>query len=243
MNSSLLKRKQTEPVYTTIVNHISHLIKQGELQPGDQLLSERELCEQFDVSRTSVRKALAVLAGMGFVDVTPRDGAYVQQPGTRQAIDSMAQIVAKNRHQAGHLYEVRRLIEVQAARLAALRRDESDIAILWTLYRQTEENIRRGERMHEADMTFHIGIAQAAKNPFFGELMTVLISAFMEIFDSVWTNTGAAEEAQLFEHFIEQHRLIVEKIVDQDADAAALYMTQHIEDSRKRVETVMQGKK
>lgn len=243
MTESMLKRKQTEPVYTTIVNQISDLIKQGELRPGDQLLSERELCEQFGVSRTSVRKALAILSGMGLVDVTPRDGAYVKQPGTQQAIDSLSQIVAKNRHQAGHLYEVRRLIEVQAARLAAMRRDEADVVHLWETYRRTEESIRQGQRVHEADMDFHIGIAQVSKNPFFSELMTVLISAFMDIFDIVWARAwNNPEEDQLYEHFIEQHRLIVEAIAAQDPDAAASYMTQHIEDSRKRVERVMREK-
>ena len=118
-----LKKNIVKPVYLVIVDQIRNMIKQDELLPGDQLLSERELCQQFNVSRTSVRKALAVLSGMGLIDVTPRGGAFVIEAGSRQAIASRGQRVSRNRHQAAKIYEVRRLIEVQAARLAALRRD------------------------------------------------------------------------------------------------------------------------
>ena len=61
-------------LYVQVVEQIRHLIKQGELAPGDQLLPERELAEMLKVSRTSVRQALAVLEGMGIIEITPRDG-------------------------------------------------------------------------------------------------------------------------------------------------------------------------
>ncbi|MFN8455253.1 MAG: winged helix-turn-helix domain-containing protein [Anaerolineae bacterium] len=71
-----LKRSPTpQPLYLQVVAQIQELIKQGELAPGDQLLSERELAEKLGVSRTSVRKAVAKLEGMGVIAVTPRDGA------------------------------------------------------------------------------------------------------------------------------------------------------------------------
>lgn len=235
-----IKRKTAQPVYLVIVNHIKNLIKQGDLLPGDQLLSERELCNQFKVSRTSVRKALAILSGMGLVDVTPRDGAYVVEAGSSQAIASLGQMVSRNRHQAANIYEVRRLIEVQAARLAAMRRDDADIVKLWEAYNRTVDHVRNGKRVHEADMDLHASIAQSTKNPFFSELMMVLISAYMEIFDLVWEKRGTdQEENNLFEYFLNQHRLIVQAIADQDQESAAFYMAQHVDDSRKRYESAL----
>lgn len=238
-----IKRESEQPVYIAVVEHITALIKQGELKPGDPLLSERELCERFNVSRTSVRKALAILSGMGLVEVTPRSGARVAQASSQMAIDSISQMIARNRYQAVHLYEVRRLIEVQAARLAAIRRDEADVIKLRELHNLIKDSLQNPEALHQADMRLHIGIAESAKNPFFGELMSVLISAYMEIFNVVWAKWGSEEEEQaLFAHYIQQHGLIVEAIASKDPEAAAAYMTQHVDDSRKQYERVLAAK-
>lgn len=238
-----LKRQAHTPVYTEMVNAITDLIKRGELKPGDPLLSERALCERFSISRTSVRKALAILSGMGLIEITPRSGARVAQVSTQSAIDSLSHIVARNRYQAVHLYEVRRLIEVQAARLAAIRRDEADILKLRELNTLIRNSLQNPESLHRADMNLHIGIAESTKNPFFGELMNVLISAYLEIFSVVWSRWGNPEEEQaLFSHYLQQHSMIVEAIADRDPEAAAAYMTQHIDDSRRQYERRLEAR-
>jgi GntR family transcriptional repressor for pyruvate dehydrogenase complex len=235
-----IKRSPSSPVYAAVVEYVTSLIKQGELKPGDSLLSERELCEQFNISRTSVRKALAILSGMGLVEITPRSGARVSQVSSQQAIDSLSRMIARNRHQAAHLYEVRRMIEVQAARLAAVRRDQADVLKLRELHHLIKDSLQNPPALHQADMRLHIGIAESTKNPFFGELMSVLISAYMEIFDVVWSSWGNPEEEHaLFSHYIEQHGRIVEAVAERDPEAAAAYMTQHIDDSRKQYEKIL----
>ncbi len=235
-----IKRSPSSPVYVAVVEYVTSLIKQGELKPGDSLLSERELCEQFNISRTSVRKALAILSGMGLVEITPRSGARVAQVSSQQAIESLSRMIARNRHQAAHLYEVRRMIEVQAARLAAVRRDQADVLKLRELHYLIQDSLQNPPALHQADMRLHIGIAESTKNPFFGELMSVLISAYMEIFDIVWSSWGNSEEEHaLFSHYIEQHGRIVEAIAERDPEAAAAYMTQHIDDSRKQYEKIL----
>lgn len=238
-----LKRHPPTPVYTEMVNSITDLIKRGELKPGDPLLSERELCEQFGISRTSVRKGLAILSGMGLIEITPRSGARVAQISAQPAIDSLSHLIARNRHQAAHLYEVRRLIEVQAARLAAIRREEADILKLRELNNLIRNSLQNPESLHRADMNLHIGIAESTKNPFFGELMNVLISAYMEIFNVVWSRWGNPEEEQaLFSHYLQQHSMIVEAIADRDPEAAAAYMIQHIDDSRRQYERQLEAR-
>ncbi len=238
-----IKRKSEEPVYMAVVEYVTTLIKQGTLKPGDPLISERELCEQFGISRTSVRKALAILSGMGLIEVTPRSGARVAQASSQPAIDSLSQMIARNRYQAAHLYEVRRLIEVQAARLAAIRRDEADVMKLRELHNLIKNSLQNPEVLHQADMRLHIGIAESTKNSFFGELMSVLIAAYMEIFNVVWSPWGNTEEEQaLFAHYFQQHDIIVEAIADKDPEAAAAYMTQHIDDSRKQYERMLAAK-
>ncbi|MCS7009890.1 MAG: FCD domain-containing protein [Anaerolineales bacterium] len=95
------------------------------------------------------------------------------------------------------------------------------------------------EILHRADMNLHIGIAESAKNPFFGELMNVLISAYIEIFHVVWSSWGNPEQEQaFFSHYFRQQGLIVEAIADRNPEAAA-YMTQHIDDSRRQYERIL----
>jgi len=238
-----IKREPTQPVYEKIVEYIANLIKAGDLKSGDPLLPERELCERFNVSRTSVRAALATLSGMGLVEITPRSGARVTFASDQMAIDSISYMIARNRFDTVHLYEVRRLIEVQAARLAAIRRDESNVIKLRELHTLIKNSLKNPPTLHQADMNLHIGIAESTKNPFFGELMSVLISAYMEIFDVVWASWGNSDEEQaLFAHYIQQHGMIVDAIADKDPEAAAAYMTQHIDDSRKQYEKMLNQK-
>ncbi len=240
INNMEIKRAIAQPVYLSVVEYITNLIKQGDLQPGDPLLSERELGERFNISRTSVRKALAILAGMGLIEVIPRSGARVAPISSQLAIESLSHLIARNRYQAAHLYEVRRIIEVQAARLAAIRREEADVLKLRQLHSLVQNSLQTPPALYQADMRLHIGIAESTKNPFFGELMGVLIAAYLEIFNVVWSKWGNPnEEHELFTHYIQQHGLIVEAIAEKDSEAAAAYMTQHIDDSRKQYERML----
>jgi len=227
----------SQPLYASLIEALHTRIQQGDLQPGDPLPSERELCEQFKVSRSSARKALAILSGMGLIEITPRNGARVAPVNAQPAIHSLSLLIAHNDYQTAHLYEVRRLIEVQVARLAAIRREEADLQKLRALHRAVQENLHNPAELHRADMALHIGIAESAKNPFFGELMRVLISAYMQIFDVVWSRWGAEQEEEaLFSRYVEQHGRIIEAIAEQDPEAAAAYLTQHIDESRKQYE-------
>jgi GntR family transcriptional repressor for pyruvate dehydrogenase complex len=115
-----------KPLHVQVVERIQQLIKNGELAPGDQLLPERELAEKLGVSRTSIRKAIAKLEGMGIIAVTPRDGAYVRRQSLEGAVEPLAQILFQEREKVAHQFEVRQMIETQAARWAALRREEAD---------------------------------------------------------------------------------------------------------------------
>lgn len=223
-DSTNLKQTRKPSKYQSIVNHIEDLIESGQLKSGDKLLPERELSDQFGVSRISVRKALAVLAGKGLINTTPRHGAYVAEFSSEQVINSFSRLVAKNSRRTDDLYEVRRLIEVQVVRLVAVRRTKDDVRELWEIFEQTTADILLGEDPHTADINFHISLAQYAKNPFFAELMSALVTGLIDAFAHLWTDRGD----QLPEKIIEDHRNIIQAIADQDPDAAALYVTQHV---------------
>ncbi|MFK7802215.1 MAG: FadR/GntR family transcriptional regulator [Anaerolineae bacterium] len=227
-----LKQVKKASKYQAIVDHIESLIRQGELKPGDKLLAERVLSEQFGVSRISVRKALAILAGMGLIVTTPRHGAHVAEYSNDQIVNSFSRLVAQNSQRTDDLYEVRRLIEVQVVRLVAIRRTEDDVRELWEAFEQTTADILAGNDPHKADIAFHVSLAQYTSNPFFTELMSVLVTGLIDAFANLWTEG----QEDLPETITNQHRQIVQAIADRDPDAAALYVTHHIDVCKKVTE-------
>lgn len=230
-----LKREVNDPVYLRIVQQIKNLIRSGELVPGDQLLSERELAEQFAVSRTSIRKALAVLAGMGAIEVTPRDGAYVRRPTLSEVIDPLSQAMVQTEVQPSHLFELQQVIETQAVRLAALRRDDDDLQRLWALHRRVQEDVEAGRPPGTSDIEFHIGLTQTTKNPLFSEVMTVLISAMLEVYaNTIWENLRG-DEADL-RRFVDEHEQIIRAVAAKNPELAAQRMTDHIRHAASRYE-------
>ena len=228
-----LKQVKKTSKYQSIVDQISEQIEHGVLKAGDKLLPERELSEQFGVSRISVRKALAVLSGMGLIVTTPRHGAYVAEFSNEQVLSSFARLVAQNRQRTDDLYEVRRLIEVQVVRLVAVRRTEDDVRELWETFDKTTAEILAGHDPHKADIAFHISLAQYAKNPFFAELMSALVTGLLDAFADMW-NEG---RENLPNTIISHHRQIVQAIADKDPDSAALYVTQHVDLCKKVIGT------
>lgn len=223
-STASLKQQKKTPKYQIIVDQIEQSIESGDLQPGDKLLPERELSKQFDVSRISVRKALATLAGMGLIVTTPRHGAYVAEFSNEQVLSSFSRLVAQNSKRTDDLYEVRKIIEVQVVRLVAVRRTEDDVRELWETFEKTTAEISAGIDPHKADIDFHISLAKYAKNPFFAELMTALVTGLLDAFAHMWTEG----RENLPETIIGHHRQIIQAIADKDPDVAALHVTQHI---------------
>lgn len=225
-----------KPVHAQVVERIQQLVKSGELAPGDQLLPERELAEKLGVSRTSVRKAMAKLEGMGLIAVTPRDGAYVRRQSLEGVVEPLAQLLFQEREKVAHQFEVRQMIETQAARWAALRRDEANLQRLRAFNQQFEADLRRGDVAFEANTRFHIAIVEAAKNPVLTEIMVTLLKAMMEVYASARQQSFINTPDLL--RFVAEHDQIIGAIAQQEPDLAATLVAKHIDDARKRIEGI-----
>ncbi len=234
---SLKRSHRQKPIYTQVVELIQGSIWNGELVPGDQLLPERELAEKFGVSRPSVRQALAVLENMGIIKISPRDGAYVRRQSLENAIEPLAHVLFQEREQVAHLFEVRQIIETQAVRLAALRRDEADLRNLRTLNRQFEADLQQGDVAFEANKGFHIAIVETAKNPLLNEIMATILAASMEVYTSIRRQSLSNSRNLL--RFVAEHDQIVDAIEQHNAQLAVTLLNRHIEDARHRVEEIM----
>lgn len=232
-----LKRSPApKPVHIQVVEGIQQLIKSGALVPGDQLLPERELAERLGVSRTSVRKAMARLEGMGIIEVTPRDGAYVRRQSLEIVVEPLAQVLYQERKNVAHQFEVRQMIETQAARWAAQRRTEADLQRLREYNRQFEAGLSGGDVAFEANTRFHIGIVEAAKNPVLTEIMVTLLKATMQVY-ALARQQSLLKTPDLL-RFVSEHDQIISAIEHQDSDLTATLIAAHIDDARRRIEGV-----
>ncbi|HEX9926446.1 MAG TPA: FadR/GntR family transcriptional regulator [Anaerolineae bacterium] len=230
---SLKRSTRRKPVYTRVEEQIGQMIKEGQLAPGDQLLPERELAEKLGVSRTSIRQALAVLDGRGVIEITPRDGAYVRRQSLKDTVEPLTQVLFQERSQVSDLFEVREIIETQAVRLAALRRDEADLERLRRLNREYESDLHQGDLAFEANSHFHRAIVETAKNPLLTEIMGTLLTATMEVY--VLARHRSLSGAPNLIRFVNEHEQIIDAVAQQNPDLAADLLAGHINAARERV--------
>jgi GntR family transcriptional repressor for pyruvate dehydrogenase complex len=158
----------------------------------------------------------------------------VQQRSLEGAVESLTQILFQEREQVNHLFEVRQIIEVQAVRLAANRCTEADIERLRALNRQFEADLNQNSMAFEANIRFHIGIVETAKNPLLAEIMTAILTAIIEVYATA-RQRGLSSITNLSK-FVNEHEQIIDAIAQQNPDLASDLLAQHIDAARQRVE-------
>ena len=151
-----------------VVSNLQEQIASGKLKKGDKLPSEPELMQQFGVGRSSIREAIRILATTGLISVKQGLGTFVEmQNGT--PIPWYKRLQSST---AEDLNEVRQLLELKIAEKAALNRSQKDIAILKKLLKKRFDAAKKNlpDECIEADIQFHIAIADAAKNDILADL-------------------------------------------------------------------------
>lgn len=177
-----LVRKDTERIYKGVVKHIQNLLKEGTLAPGDQLLSERQLSVKLGVSRTTLREALAALEILGVIEMSPGGGARIKKVNVAEVVESLASFIVREKESIDHLLEVRSLLEVGIAELAAIRATETNITNIKNCLSQLERDILERNSTDESDPKFHFAIVEATHNPLLVEIMEVIIGLMKEQF-------------------------------------------------------------
>lgn len=216
--------------YQLVAEQLIELIGSRRLRPGDVLPPERELVESYGVGRSSVREALRMLESRGLIE--SRGGGSFAVAELRNLLDrSFDLLVTVEQADYAELFEVRRILEGEAAALAASRRTKAQIERM----RQTIDDMERGlsseERFITADLRFHLGVAEATKNRVVVHLMHAIRSLLQRSLSSSYHITGSPERA------VEMHRLILEAIAARHPEEARQRMQEHVS----RVERDIRG--
>jgi DNA-binding FadR family transcriptional regulator len=218
--------------YEQIAERLAADIRSGLLAPGERLPSERELARSLEVSRASVREALAALQLRGVVETRPGAGTFV----TADAAAKPAE--APHDASPSAVLEARAQLEPAVARLAAARAqpDPAVENLLAAMEAATDPHDPAARATWNAsDRLFHRQLAAMTGNPVllaFAEHVAALMD------EPLWQrlrDDSIATPGRTRIH-VAEHRMIYEAIVEGDAEAAAFYSAQHIN----RVRTYME---
>jgi GntR family transcriptional repressor for pyruvate dehydrogenase complex len=222
--------------YEILADELRRIIDSGVIKPGDKLVTIDRLAVQYRVGRSTVREALSHLKALGLVESRQGGGTYVKKPGLEKA-DVLGPLQTSNA-ELTQVLQVRKILEVGAAELAAKHCTEQDVEELGKIIEQMKDAVGNEEISQIYDTNFHLAIARASRNPILETMMAHISAAiYRTIQDSrkLWLYSAKDTAGKLFE----EHRKLFEAIRDGDAKAAAATMTKHLT----QVETALQSAK
>lgn len=206
----------------TVAQQLLAELREKQPESGSRIPSERELMTALGVGRSTIREAINGLAMLGVLEIRHGQGAFVVDPFAG-AEPPLAIGAALARGVTRDLFEARRLVEVETARLAAERRTDADLRDIAQTLTDHEAALARDEPAVEPSVRFHIAIGVAAHSE--------VLSSFVSSFAQAMTQRGPVLEAEPgFRTWeIEQHRSVFEPIRDGDSELAADRMRAHLD--------------
>jgi GntR family transcriptional repressor for pyruvate dehydrogenase complex len=219
-------------LYEEIVGQIEQRILEGELSPGDKLPSERELADQFGVSRTAVREAVKALREKGLVEIQPGKGTFITNDTSEVMRHSLGLMMRIGRGDSlVDLIQVRAILEPEIAAIAAQKATEKDIECLQQAVDTMDSPSKDVDIFIQADHEFHLVLATATQNSLIPVLIDPVVDLLREQRKRIFLVEGGPERGQY------HHKRILKAIIDGDSDGARATMRAHLEQVRDDSET------
>jgi len=215
-------------LYQRIAEEIARLIDAGTFRPGDRLPAERDLARSLDVSRSSLREALGALEIDGRITIKVGSGAYVATQPSRGGgrARKSAEISPFD------VLRTRRLVEVEAAALAARHATPAQIAAMGKAFERLAADMRGNRMQSAADRDFHLCIANASGN-----------RALALVVERLWAEGGQPLNVRIEALFvtrgrkrdnIAEHRAVLDAIHNRDPAAARRAMRAHLTNAERQ---------
>lgn len=221
VTKSAFKPIENRSLHVQVFNAIKDRIVSGKLACGERLPSEAQLCEEFQVSRNILREAIKSLQSIGLLEVSPgKRGTTVSMPDVRLAQELIFTHLKMQGVSLRELFEARLAVEAAAARQAAERRTDEDLAALRDCV-EDMERCRSLDRATDLDFKFHDLMVETTKNAVFKVYNMPLLDLQRSIRRETIERKGMERSAQY-------HRELLDAIASADADRAAHTMRNHI---------------
>jgi len=214
-------------LYESVSEQLLSAIRDAQLRPGDRIPSERELGEQFGVSRTVIREAIRHLAAKGVLEVVSGSGVLIADVGHTNVSESLdLYLQQRGPIDPAQIHEVRATLELETTELAADRASDEQLAALNDLCDRMAEVLDNADAASAADVEFHRAIAEATGNPLF----LVLVDSLGEVMLHIRKATlGDSDRGRIA---VVAHRRIAEALAARDVAGAVAAMREHLDDSR-----------
>src|SRR3954469_14576241 len=225
-NTANYQPLERRKVYEQIAEQLLGQIGSRALKPGDALPSERELTESFGVGRSSIREALRMLESQGVI-TSANGGTFVVADAANPLNSSLQLVFALDGGTGVHdLFELRRIIDCEAAALAAARRTDQQLAAMDEAIDEMEQTLDangRDQRFVDADLRFHLTIAEATGNRLIVYSMQAARDVVRRALEQAVNVPRSPESA------IVEHRAVREAIAARNPDWARNAMREHLE--------------
>ena len=205
-----------------IIEQIMTLIERGELQPGQRLPSERELCLRFGIGRSSLREALRCLAIVGVLNARVGEGTTVAADNAR-FLKVLQWRMVTEQHDIEDLMQVRIALEGLTASNVALNSTASDIRALQSLLDQMDGALDDHRRFRALDVEFHLALARISGNSLALDLITMVSGNLAKTLGRMLNLPNARPLS------LEEHSKIVHNIELRDAEGARSAMYAHLQ--------------
>ena len=230
----ILRLVPTTSTQTDLVRELIEQIKADGLSEGDRLPSIRTLAEQYAVTASAVRDAQIQLQTMGLIKILPRSGAVVQSvdfaPLVGAFTNTLESALAQSDPSLFHLLDARQLIEVECATAAAKKRSMEDLLPVRDALAETlnaaepldeKSSVKARTKHYEADMRFHLAIAELAGNP----VLKTMLRSLLELLKPHLVQIPWSKERR--ELTINAHLELFEALRSGDVEKVRTRMTEH----------------
>lgn len=231
-SAMLFRQVQTGRVSEQIVDRVKDAIRRGELKVGDRLPAERQLTEQLNVSRVTVRDALRILEARGLIEIRvgAHGGAFVTAPAPKLVAEGITDMLMLSDVRAEDVTEARQVFELSLIPLACQRADDEDIADLRAICDRAEAALADGTFEVGLSAEFHVRLSRATHNQAV-ELMTDALQP--PLLASLHQAYTVAPD--LGGQGVREHREIVDAIEARDVERATAIMSEHLERAARRL--------
>lgn len=205
-------------VHGRIARDIGVQIVTGRYSPGDILTGEVAASDELNVSRTAYREAVRILAAKGLVESRPKIGTRVSRMADWHLLDpDVLEWIFQHEPDPAlleALFELRRIVEPEAAALAASRRNPTQLAAMEDALERMEQHTLETDAGRRADQDFHAALIEAAGNAFLASLTSGVGAAI------AWTTVFKQRKGPLVRDAVPDHRRVFEAVVARDAETA-----------------------
>jgi len=227
-NDKIQRRKLSDEVF----NRLFQAIEDGEMVPGSQLPSERDLMARFGVGRPAIREAMQALGNMGLIEISHGERARVTTPtasGVIAQIDHAARhLLSTSPQSLEHLKEAREFFEVGMAFEAAKHATLDDIESLKAALALQQSHFNRDlKQFVAADMDFHTAIAAITGNPVYESVSRAMLQWLRQYHSGVLRWKGHESIT------LEEHQQVLDCIAARDPEGAATAMRNHLRRTRR----------